>query len=107
MPGVKDRVAVVTGAASGLGREIALVLAREGAYVALGDLDRAGLEGAASAITAKGGAALTVAGALTEEGPAARLIDAAIERFGRIDILVNNVGGSRNAKICLLYTSDA
>ena len=39
MPGVRDRVAVVTGAANGLGREIALLLAREGAHVALGDLD--------------------------------------------------------------------
>ena len=106
MPGVKDRVAVVTGAASGLGREIAQVLAREGAYVALGDLDAAGLEGTASAITAKGGAALTVAGDLTEEGSAARLIDAAIERFGRIDILVNNVGGSRNAKIWEMKADD-
>ena len=77
MPGVEDRVAVVTGAANGLGREIAQVLAREGARVALGDLDAAGLEGTAGAITAKGGAALTVAGDLTEEGPAARLIDAA------------------------------
>jgi NAD(P)-dependent dehydrogenase (short-subunit alcohol dehydrogenase family) len=106
MPGVKDRVAVVTGAASGLGREIAQVLAREGAYVALGDLDRAGLEGTASGITAKGGAVLTIAGDLTEEGPAARLIDAAIERFGRIDILVNNVGGSRNAKIWEMKADD-
>jgi NAD(P)-dependent dehydrogenase (short-subunit alcohol dehydrogenase family) len=106
MPGVKDRVAVVTGAANGLGREIAQVLAREGAYVALGDLDAAGLEGTAGAITAKGGAALTVAGDLTEEGSAARLIDAAMERFGRIDILVNNVGGSRNAKIWEMKADD-
>src|SRR5688572_17725354 len=99
MPGVKDRVAVVTGAANGLGREIAQVLAREGAYAVLGDVDGAGLEGTAGAITDKGGTAVTVVGDLTEEGPAARLIEAAIERFGRIDILVNNVGGSRNARI--------
>jgi NAD(P)-dependent dehydrogenase (short-subunit alcohol dehydrogenase family) len=106
MPGVVDRVAVVTGAANGLGREIAQVLAREGAYVALGDLDAAGLEGTAGTITAKGGAALTVAGDLTEEASAARLIDAAVERFGRIDILVNNVGGSRNAKIWEMKADD-
>ena len=97
---------MVTGAASGLGREIAQVLAREGAYVALADLDAAGLERTASAITAKGGDALTVAGDLTDEGPAARLIAAAIERFGRIDILVNNVGGSRNAKIWEMKADD-
>jgi NAD(P)-dependent dehydrogenase (short-subunit alcohol dehydrogenase family) len=44
MPGVRDRVAVVTGAASGLGREIAQLLAREGAAVALGDVEPSGLE---------------------------------------------------------------
>src|SRR5712691_5810781 len=54
MPGVKDRVAVVTGAANGLGREIALLLAREGARVALGDLDGAELERTAAAITKAG-----------------------------------------------------
>ena len=70
MPGVRDRVAVVTGAANGLGREIALLLAREGARVALGDLDAAGLDQTVAAITAAGGAAVAVAGDLTEEAPA-------------------------------------
>src|SRR5215468_2396874 len=96
MPGVRDRVAVVTGAANGLGREIALLLAREGARVSLGDLDAAGLDKTTAAITAAGGAAVAVAGDLTEEAPANRLIAACVERFGRIDILVNDVGGSRN-----------
>ena len=106
MAGVKDRVAVVTGAANGLGREIAQLLAREGARVALGDLDTAGLERAAADITSAGGAALAVAGDLTEEEPARRLIEAAVERFGRVDILVNDVGGSRNAKIWEMKAED-
>src|SRR6185436_8164979 len=67
MPGVRNRVAVVTGAANGLGREIALVLAREGARVALGDMEAAGLERTEHAITAAGGVAVAVAGDLTEE----------------------------------------
>ena len=96
MPGVKDRVAVVTGAANGLGREIALLLAKEGARVALGDLDGAELERTAAAITKAGGMAVTLAGDLTEEASATRLIEAAVERLGGLDILVNNVGGSRN-----------
>jgi NAD(P)-dependent dehydrogenase (short-subunit alcohol dehydrogenase family) len=94
MPGVRDRVAVVTGAANGLGREIALLLAREGARVALGDLDAAGLDKTAATITAAGGAAVAVAGDLTEEAPA------------NIDILVNDVGGSRNAKIWEMKAED-
>jgi len=106
MPGVRDRVAVVTGAANGLGREIALLLAREGARVALGDLDAAGLDKTAAAITAAGGAAVAVAGDLTEEASANRLIAACVERFGRIDILVNDVGGSRNAKIWEMKVED-
>ena len=113
MPGVKDRVAVVTGAANGLGREIARVLAREGAKVALGDLDVAGVERTAAEINARAagtgvpdGAAFAVAGDLTEEGPAARLIEAAVARWGRLDILVNNVGGGRNAKIWEMRAED-
>ena len=106
MPGVRDRVAVVTGAANGLGREISLLLAREGAQVVLGDLDGAGLDQTIAAITAAGGAAVTVAGDLTEEAPAERLIATCVERFGRIDILVNDVGGSRNARIWEMKAED-
>ena len=67
MAGVRDRVAVVTGAASGLGREIAQLLAREGASVVLGDIEALGLARTAAAITEKGGAALAVAGDLTTD----------------------------------------
>lgn len=106
MPGVRNRVAVVTGAANGLGREIALVLAREGARVALGDMEAAGLERTEHAITAAGGVAVAVAGDLTEEDGAARLIGAAAERLGGLDILINNVGGSRNSKIWEMPVED-
>lgn len=106
MAGVRDRVAVVTGAAAGLGREIAVLLAREGARVVLGDVEPSGLERTAATITAAGGEALAVAGDLTEEAPAQQLIHACVERFGRVEILVNVVGGSRNAKIWEMRVED-
>src|SRR4030095_3019689 len=99
MPGVRNRVAVVTGAANGLGREIALVLAREGARVALGGMEAPALERTEHAITAAGGVAVAVAGDLTDEDGAARLIGAAVERLGGLDILINHVGGRRDSKI--------
>src|SRR4029453_2620322 len=96
MAGVKDRVAVVTGGANGLGREIAQVLARAGAKVAVGDLEADGVERTAAAVTQSGGDAIALVGDLTEEGPAARLLEAGGGRWGTLDLLLNNAGGSRN-----------
>jgi len=103
---VDGKVAVVTGAAHGLGRAIAERLAGEGAHVILGDVDSAGLERAVAAITQAGGRAAAVVGDVTEEAPAARLIATAVERGGQLDILVNNVGGSRNARIWEMTVDD-
>src|SRR5438067_12382447 len=106
MAGVRGRVAIVTGAANGIGRAIARLLAQEGARVALGDLDAAGLDHIATEVRTAGGSAVTVVGELTDEPGAARLIAAAVEQFGGVDVLVNNVGGSRNAKIWEMRAED-
>jgi len=103
---VDDKVAVVTGAAHGLGRAIAGRLAGEGARVVLGDVDEAGLERAVGEIGQAGGRAASIVGDVTEEEPAARLIGAAVELWGRLDILVNNVGGSRNARVWEMTAAD-
>ena len=96
---VQDKVAVVTGAGNGIGRAIAERLAEEGARVVGGDIDAASLDKTVAAIRAAGGTAHPVVGDVTEPAGAQRLVDTAIERFGRVDILVNNVGGSRTARI--------
>jgi 3-oxoacyl-[acyl-carrier protein] reductase len=103
---VQDQVAVVTGAAHGLGRAIALRLGEEGARLALGDIDKAALDRTVADIAAGGGHAIGLVGDVTEEGPAARLIEAAVERHGRLDVLVNDVGGSRNARIWEMTAED-
>ena len=80
---VQDQVAVVTGAAKGLGKSIALRLAEDGARVVLGDIDGPGLAATATAVREAGGEAVTVVGDITEEEPAAQLIESAIEHGGR------------------------
>jgi 3-oxoacyl-[acyl-carrier protein] reductase len=103
---VQDQVAVVTGGAHGLGQAIAYRLVEEGARLVLGDLDAGGLERTAAHITSAGGAVLSVVGDLTEEGSAARLIQSAVEHYGRLDILVNVVGGSRTGEIWEMAVED-
>ena len=96
---VQDRVAVVTGAGNGIGQAIALRLAEEGALLVCGDIDAVAVGKTVSAIATGGGTAIGVVGDLTQAEPAQHLIDAAIEKYGRLEILVNNVGGGRPGKI--------
>lgn len=86
-----DRVAVITGGDSGIGRAVALAFAREGADVVIGYLnEHEDAEETKRVVTAAGRKAVTVAGDLADEAQCKRLIDEAVKAFGRIDILVNN-----------------
>src|ERR1700741_5183231 len=91
--GLKGRTALVLGAGGGLGGAIAMSLAREGARVALGDIEQSALEHTAAAVAAAGSEALPLVWELSNLA----LIDghvASIEsRFGQVDILINNTGG--------------
>lgn len=89
---LNDQVALVTGAARGIGRCVAMQLAQEGAAVLINDLDEAPLREVAAEITHKGGHAHVLVGSVTADEFADRLVDTALAQFGRIDILVNNAG---------------
>ena len=106
MARVKNKVAVVTGAANGLGEAIALGLAEEGANLMLGDIDADGLASSAADCRNAGASVGTLVGDVTEESPAAALVQGALDQFGQLDILVNNVGGSRNSKIWEMPVED-
>jgi NAD(P)-dependent dehydrogenase (short-subunit alcohol dehydrogenase family) len=93
-------VAMVTGGASGIGREIVLKLANTGTSVLLCDLNREGLDETCK--MARGASGLTVpfTADLLDADSTGRLVEACVERFGRIDILVNNVGVGAGPSLC-------
>src|SRR5688572_17782854 len=92
--GLNGKVALVTAGSKGLGKAIALELAREGAEVAIASRSEESLQLAAAEIADESGRApLYVAADMTSAEDIDRLVRTVIERFGRVDILVNNTGG--------------
>lgn len=89
---LKGKTAIVTGAASGIGKEIAMVYAREGAKVAIADLNESAAKAAAKEISDRGGEAIAVAMDVTSEAAVKAGTAAVVSAFGGIDILVSNAG---------------
>lgn len=93
------RPAIVTGAGAGLGKTEALALAAAGASVVVNDLNADAVHATAGEITAAGGQALAVAGDIGEWETGQKLVSAAIETYGRLDIVVNNAGLARDRMV--------
>ena len=89
---IEGKVAVVTGAASGIGKEIAHTLAKAGAKIAIADLNLDGAQAVADEIIAAGGQAMGVAMNVTDEDAVNAGVAQVVEKFGPVDILVSNAG---------------
>ena len=87
-----DKIAIVTGAASGIGKEIAATYAREGAKVAIADMNMAAAQAAADELRASGATAMAVAADVTDEAQVNAAVAAVVQAWGGVDILVSNAG---------------
>lgn len=103
---LNGKIALVTGAAQGIGREIALALANDGADVAICDVNLEAAQKTASEIEAKGRKSLAVKANVAASADVTAMIDQIVEKFGRIDILVNNAGITRDGLILRMKDED-
>lgn len=99
MDKLDGRVALVTGSGRGIGRSVALLLAKEGAKIVVNDLDAEPADSVVREIRDNGGEAVACAGSVTDPGFAKRFIDTAMESFGDVHIIVNNAGYTWDAVI--------
>jgi 3-oxoacyl-[acyl-carrier protein] reductase len=89
---LKDKVSLITGAGRGIGRGIAVAMAKEGSFVILASRSQSELEETAKIINEAGGTALPIKTDISDEKQINKMIEKALKKFGKIDILINNAG---------------
>lgn len=104
--GLKDKVAIVTGSGRGIGAETARALAEEGARIVVTDIDAQAGAASCAALRRDGFDAIAVPADVTNAADVQRLVQAALEAFGSVHVLVNNAGFARDARITKLSEAD-
>ncbi|MEO6746983.1 MAG: SDR family NAD(P)-dependent oxidoreductase, partial [Caldimonas sp.] len=89
---LKDKVCIVTGAASGIGKEIALTYAREGAKVVIADLNKAAAQATAAELSSQGCPVMAVGADVTDEAQVNAAVAEVVAAWGGVDVLVSNAG---------------
>src|SRR5439155_26091646 len=89
---IEGKIVVITGASSGLGEAAARLLSAQGATVVLGARRADRLKSLVDELTGKGGKALAVTTDVTRRDQVKKLVDTAVQKFGRIDVMINNAG---------------
>ena len=104
--GLQDKVVIVTGAGGGIARATAEAFAAEGCRLVLTDIDKDGLDDVASELRGRGTEVETIVADVTDDSGARSVVDLAHDKFGRVDVLANVVGGSRPGKNVTEVTQD-
>jgi 3-oxoacyl-[acyl-carrier protein] reductase len=103
---LQGKVALITGGAQGIGKVTALLLAEQGADIAVSDINREGAEEAAREIERLGRRGLALEGDVSDPADAERMVDTTVEQLGGIDILVNNAGITRDGLLLRMAEED-
>ena len=103
---LKDKIAIVTGGGGGIGGAIALRFAREGAKIVIAEIDAKAAENRIEEITAAGGQAISVITDVTNKSSVQQMVRETVNRWRRIDILVNVAGGSRIKEVIDIEESE-
>ncbi|MCX5994968.1 MAG: 3-oxoacyl-[acyl-carrier-protein] reductase [Chloroflexi bacterium] len=103
---LSNRVAIVTGSGQGIGREIALMLAEQGASIVISDINAATAKEVAAEIEAKNGKSIAIPVNVTVAAEVNKLVEQTLSSFGHIDILVNNAGITRDGLLLRMSEAD-